>query len=201
MTPMAWACMEPEGIGLVDPARYSVNDVQVLVGTFGKALGTSGAFVAGSEALIETLIQRSRNYIYTTAMPPAIALATLASLDIARTEVWRRDRLKALIDRFREGATRLGFTLPDSASPIQPLIVGNPQAALTMSQGLEDRGCLCTAIRPPSVPEGTSRLRITLTAVHTDADVDRLLCALEHARGAFESAPRKGIVGASSPMY
>ena len=171
-----------EGIGLVDPARYSVNDVQVLVGTFGKAFGTSGAFVAGSEALVETLIQRSRNYIYTTAMPPAIALATLASLDIARTEAWRRDRLEALIDRFREGAARLGFTLPDSASPIQPLIVGNPQAALAMSQGLEDRGCLCTAIRPPSVPEGTSRLRITLTAVHTDADVGRLLRALEETR-------------------
>ena len=173
----------PEGIGLVDPARYSVKDVQVLVGTFGKAFGTSGAFVAGSEALIETLIQRSRNYIYTTAMPPAIALATLASLDIARTEAWRRDRLETRVGRFREGAARLGFTLPDSASPIQPLVVGEPQAALAMSQGLEDRGCLCTAIRPPSVPEGTSRLRITLTAVHTDADVDQLLGALEETRG------------------
>ena len=137
------------GVGLVDPGRYSVDDVQVLVGTFGKALGTSGAFVAGSEALIETLIQRSRNYIYTTAMPPALAVATLASLAIARAEAWRRDRLEALIERFRKGAARLGFTLPESASPIQPLIVGDPQAALDMSRDLEERGCLCTAIRRP----------------------------------------------------
>ncbi len=169
------------GVGLVDPARYRVDDVQVLVGTFGKAFGTSGAFVAGSEALIETLIQRSRNYIYTTAMPPAIAVATLAGLAIARAEAWRRDRLESLVERFRTGAAQLGFTLPQSASPIQPLIVGDPQATLDMSQGLEERGCLCTAIRPPSVPEGTSRLRITLTAAHTDADVDQLLCALKDA--------------------
>ena len=175
------------GVGLVDPGRYSGDDVQVLVGTFGKALGTSGAFVAGSEALIETLIQRSRNYIYTTAMPPALAVATLASLAIARAEAWRRDRLDALIERFRKGAARLGFTLPQSASPIQPLIVGDPQAALDMSQALEQRGCLCTAIRPPSVPEGTSRLRITLTAAHTNADVDRLLGALEDARRASDA--------------
>ena len=168
----------PEGVGLVDPARYSVDDVPVLVGTLGKAFGTSGAFVAGSEALVETLIQRSRNYIYTTAMPPAIAVATLASLAVARAEAWRRDRLEALIGRFRDGALRLGLTLPQSASPIQPLIVGDPQTALDMSRGLEERGCLCTAIRPPSVPKGTSRLRITLTAAHTDGDVDRLLHAL-----------------------
>ncbi len=174
----------PEGVGLVDPARYSVDDVPVLIGTLGKAFGTSGAFVAGSEALVETLIQRSRNYIYTTAMPPAIAVATLASLAIARAETWRRDRLEALIGRFRDGALRRGFTLPQSASPIQPLIVGDPQAALDMSRGLEERGCLCTAIRPPSVPEGTSRLRITFTAAHSDADVDCLLGALEDSREA-----------------
>ena len=182
-----------EGVGLVDPGRYSIDDVQVLVGTFGKALGTSGAFVAGSEALIETLIQRSRNYIYTTAMPPALAVATLASLAIARAEAWRRDRLDALIERFRKGAARLGFNLPESASPIQPLIVGDPQAALDMSRGLEERGCLCTAIRPPSVPEGTSRLRITLTAAHTDADVDRLLGALEDIR----KAPHEGVASST----
>ncbi|MDE0224331.1 MAG: 8-amino-7-oxononanoate synthase [Gammaproteobacteria bacterium] len=171
----------PGGVGLVDPARYTVDDVQVLVGTFGKAFGTSGAFVAGNEALIETLIQRSRNYIYTTAMPPAIAVATLASLAIAKAESWRRDRLVSLVERFRTGAAQLGFTLPESASPIQPLVVGDPQASLDMSRDLEERGCLCTAIRPPSVPEGTSRLRITLTAAHTDADVDQLLRALKDA--------------------
>ena len=182
-----------EGAGLVDPGKYSIDDVQVLVGTFGKALGTSGAFVAGSEALIETLIQRSRNYIYTTAMPPAMAAATLASLGIARAESWRRDRLESLIERFRRGASRLGFNLPDSASPIQPLIVGDPQATLALSRGLEERGCLCTAIRPPSVPEGTSRLRITLTAAHTDTDVDRLLDALEDSRNASDEGLASGM--------
>ena len=178
------------GVGLVDPARYTVDDVHVLVGTFGKAFGTSGAFVAGSEALIETLIQRSRNYIYTTAMPPAIAVSTLASLAIARAESWRRDRLASLVERFRTGAADLGFVLPESASPIQPLIVGDPQATLDMSRGLEERGCLCTAIRPPSVPEGTSRLRITLTAAHTDADVDQLIDALEEVRKASDGETR-----------
>ncbi|MCY3821656.1 MAG: 8-amino-7-oxononanoate synthase [Gammaproteobacteria bacterium] len=178
------------GVGLVDPARYTVDDVQVLVGTFGKAFGTSGAFVAGSEALIETLIQRSRNYIYTTAMPPAIAVATLASLAIAKAESWRRDRLVSLVERFRAGAADLEFVLPESASPIQPLIVGDPQATLDMSRALEERGCLCTTIRPPSVPEGTSRLRITLTAAHTDADVDQLIDALEEVRKASDDETR-----------
>ena len=171
-----------EGVGLADPSRYSTDDIPVLIGTFGKALGTFGAFAAGSEELIETLIQRSRNYIFTTAMPSAIAVATLESLTIARTEEWRRERLVQLIERFRTGAAQIGFELGCSQSPIQPLILGEPARTLAASRTLEDQGCFCTAIRPPTVPEGTSRLRITLTAAHTEEDVDRLLEALEIAR-------------------
>lgn len=176
----------PKGVGLVDPSLYSTADVPVLVGTLGKAFGTAGAFVAGEDALIETLIQRSRNYIFTTAMPSALAVATMKSLEIAMAEDWRREHLVALIDRFRDGTRDLGFDLMPSTSPIQPLIVGDPARALSLSRALLQRGLLIGAIRPPTVPEGTSRLRVTLTAAHRVADVDRLLEALaslstEHA--------------------
>ena len=166
------------GVGLVDPARYSTTDVPVLVGTLGKAFGTAGAFVTGEEALIETLIQRSRNYIFTTAMPSALAVATLKSLAIATAETHRREHLAALIARFRSGTRELGFTLMPSTSPIQPVIVGDPSRALTLSRALKDRGFLIGAIRPPTVPDGTSRLRVTLTAAHQTTDVDALVEAL-----------------------
>lgn len=191
----AWALIDdahgmgvhgPKGVGLVDPSLYSTADVPVLVGTLGKAFGTAGAFVAGEDALIETLIQRSRNYIFTTAMPSALAVATMKSLEIAMAEDWRREHLVALIDRFRDGTRDLGFDLMPSTSPIQPLMVGDPARALSLSRALLQRGLLIGAIRPPTVPEGTSRLRVTLTAAHRMADVDRLLEALaslstEHA--------------------
>lgn len=166
------------GVGLVDPARYSTADVPVLIGTLGKAFGTAGAFVAGEETLIETLIQRSRNYIFTTAMPSALAVATLRSLAIATAETHRRDHLAALIAQFRHGTRDLGLELMPSTSPIQPVIVGDPSRALGLSRALEERGFLIGAIRPPTVPDGTSRLRITLTAAHQAADVDALLEAL-----------------------
>ncbi len=176
----------PKGVGLVDPSLYSTTDVPILVGTLGKAFGTAGAFVAGEDALIETLIQRSRNYIFTTAMPSALAVATMKSLEIAMAEDWRREHLVALIGRFRDGTRDLGFDLMPSTSPIQPLVVGDPARALSLSRALLQRGLLIGAIRPPTVPEGTSRLRVTLTAAHRVADVDRLLEALaslstEHA--------------------
>lgn len=166
------------GVGLVDPARYSTADVPVLVGTLGKSFGTAGAFVAGEEALVETLIQRSRNYVFTTAMPSALAVATLSSLAIAAAEPERREHLATLVRRFRDGSRDLGLELMPSTSPIQPVVVGEPRRALALSRALEDRGFLIGAIRPPTVPEGTSRLRITLTAAHQSADVDALLDAL-----------------------
>jgi 8-amino-7-oxononanoate synthase len=170
--------MGPGGIGNVDGQRFGPDDVQVLVGTLGKAFGTCGAFVAGTEDLIEYLIQRARQYIFTTAIPPAVAAATLKSLEIVRTEGWRREHLHELISRFRAGATSLGLTLAASTGAIQPVIVGDAARTVTLSRELEQRGFLITAIRPPTVPVGTSRLRITLTAAHTTGDVDALLAAL-----------------------
>ena len=166
------------GVGMVDPARYSTTDVPVLVGTLGKAFGTAGAFVAGEEALIEFLIQRSRNYIFTTAMPSALAVATLESLAIAHAEPERREHLDALIAQFRCGTRELGLKLMPSTSPIQPVVVGDPARALALSRALEERGFLIGAIRPPTVPQGTSRLRVTLTAAHQASDVEQLLESL-----------------------
>lgn len=171
----------PGGCGLVDPARFGVDDVPVLVGTLGKAFGTAGAFVAGSEALIDTLVQRARPYIYSTALPAALAAATLASLALAQDEEWRRERLRAHVARFRAGAATLGLTLLPSQTPIQPLLVGDASAALALSAALTERGVLVAAIRPPTVPAGTARLRITFSAAHEVADVDRLLEALAAA--------------------
>jgi len=168
----------PGGCGVVDPAVHGTDDVPVLVGTLGKAFGTAGAFVAGSEALVETLIQRARTYIYTTALPPAVAVATLESLRIVQEEEWRREHLGGLIARFRAGAAQLGLRLLPSGTPIQPVIVGESVAALALSAALETRGILVPAIRPPTVPAGTARLRITFSALHQAADVDRLLAAL-----------------------
>jgi 8-amino-7-oxononanoate synthase len=167
------------GRGSVIAAGLDVQQVPILVGTLGKAFGTFGAFVAGSEELIETLIQTARTWIYTTALPPALAVATRAALQRVREDDWRRERLSSLVARFRSGAERLGLQLPESVTPIQPLQVGEAQAALTASEALRAQGILVTAIRPPTVPEGTARLRITFSAGHNEAQVDRLLDALE----------------------
>lgn len=166
------------GRGSVAHLGLGMAQVPILVGTLGKALGTFGAFVAGEEALIETLIQQARTYIYTTAPPPAVAVATLASLDLAETESWRRDKLAHLITQFRQGAAQLGLRLMASQTPIQPLLVGDSEAAVKLSEGLLAQGILITAIRPPTVPAGSARLRITLTAAHSERQVERLLEAL-----------------------
>ncbi|MDP5063098.1 MAG: 8-amino-7-oxononanoate synthase [Haliea sp.] len=166
------------GAGSVQAAGLGEPDVPILMATLGKALGTSGAFVAGSELLIEALIQSTRNYIYTTAMPPALAAASLTALQVLHEEAWRRDHLNSLIVQFRHGAQQCGLPLLDSSSAIQPLLVGEPERALQLSQRLRERGLLISAIRPPTVPAGTSRLRITLSAAHTPAQVVRLLDAL-----------------------
>jgi 8-amino-7-oxononanoate synthase len=168
-----------EGRGSLDAAGLGLGDVPILMGTLGKALGTTGAFVAGSEDLIETLIQQARTYVYTTATPPALAWATLESLRIVRKEEWRREKLRALVARFRTGATEFGLALMDSQTPIQPLLVGDATTVVRLSEQLLARGILVTAIRPPTVPAGTARLRITFSALHEEAQVDRLLAALE----------------------
>jgi 8-amino-7-oxononanoate synthase len=147
--------------------------------TLGKALGTFGAFVAGSEALIETLIQLARSYTYTTALPPAVAEATRANLRLVQQEPWRRDKLRSLITRFRQGAQQLGLTLMDSVTPIQPLLVGDSETALRYSDALLEKGFLISAVRPPTVPQGSARLRITFSASHDEAQIDQLLDALD----------------------
>lgn len=166
------------GGGIVEHFGLGLDDVQVLVGTLGKAFGTAGAFVAGSEELIETLIQFARPYIYTTSQPPAIACATLKSLELLRRENWRREHLHRLIARFRQGAEAIGLTLMASATPIQPILVGDSARALQLSALLRERGLLVGAIRPPTVPAGSARLRVTLSAAHSEAQVDSLLAAL-----------------------
>jgi 8-amino-7-oxononanoate synthase len=167
-----------EGRGTLDHFGLDAEQVPILMGTLGKAFGTFGAFVAGSDALIETLIQRARSYIFTTAAPPALAEATRTSLALVRREDWRREHLQALIARFRAGANQLGLPLSESPTPIQPLIAGSSHQALAWAAELEARGILVGAIRPPTVPEGSARLRICLSAAHTETMVDRLLDAL-----------------------
>jgi 8-amino-7-oxononanoate synthase len=171
-----------DGAGSVAEAGLSESDVPILMATLGKALGCSGAFVAGSAVLIEGLTQFARTYIYTTAMPPALAAAAHCAVELARRENWRRDKLNALIQRFRAGAAQRGLPLMPSRTAIQPLMLGDAQRALEASNALESQGLLAVAIRPPTVPQGQARLRITLSAAHEEAHVDRLLQALESLR-------------------
>lgn len=167
------------GAGIVQEHDLSIDQVPILMGTLGKSFGTFGAFVAGSEALIETLIQFARSYIYTTALPPAIACATSASLALVRQEQWRRDHLNALIQRFRHGANALGLQLMDSYTPIQPVMINDDQLVMTVSQQLRAKGFMVGAIRPPTVPKDSGRLRICLSASHTEQQIDQLLIALD----------------------
>lgn len=178
-----FGCLGSSGGGLVQHCAEAGIDtgedaLPVLVGTLGKAFGTAGAFVAGSEELIESLIQFCRPYIYTTALPPAVATATRTSLRLLQAEGWRRTHLQQLVLRFRTACAQLGFTLTDSQTPIQGLLLGSAEAALQASHALEAQGILVTAIRPPTVPPNTARLRITFSAAHTEAELDRLLDAL-----------------------
>ncbi len=166
------------GAGSLEHYALGLEDVPILMGTLGKGFGTCGAFVAGSEDLIETLIQQARSYVYTTASPPALAEATRTSLRLVQSEPWRRERLQELIRRFRSGAEQLGLPIMQSQTPIQPILAGSSEQALAWSVRLEQRGILVSAIRPPTVPEGSARLRVTLCANHTDEQVDRLLEAL-----------------------
>jgi 8-amino-7-oxononanoate synthase len=170
------------GRGSVEAAGLTPDEVPVLMCTLGKALGVFGAFVAGSENLIETLIQRGRSYIYTTAAPPAVAAAARAALAIQADEGWRRARVLEHAARFRDGARSLGYALLPSDTPIQPLVCGSETAAQAASEALLARGLWVPAIRPPTVPSGRSRLRITFSAAHEDTDVERLLDALAALR-------------------
>jgi 8-amino-7-oxononanoate synthase len=197
------------GGGLLEYYGLTQRDVPVLIGTLGKGFGTFGAFVAGSETLIETLIQKARTYIYTTALPAAVAEATRASLKIVIAENWRRDKLQKLAERFRLGAAQSGLELispicADNLNPvgwvsgsvtqqsdevaaaniisaIQPVMIGDSRKALEISNALLNAGFLVSAIRPPTVPQGSARLRVTFSALHEEQQVDQLLDALNTA--------------------
>jgi 8-amino-7-oxononanoate synthase len=165
-------------------------DNVVLMATLGKALGTGGAFVAGSEALVETLIQQARTFIYTTAAPPALAWATRAALRLVQEGGDMRERLLRNIDYFRRGAAELDVPLMASDTAIQPVVVGAAGPAMALSAALRQRGLLVTAIRPPTVPQGASRLRVTLSASHSLEQLDRLLRALADCyRECLHAAP------------
>jgi 8-amino-7-oxononanoate synthase len=170
-----------QGGGCLAHFGLDAGQVPILMGTLGKAFGTFGAFVAGDEVLIEALVQLARPYVYTTALPPAVAEATRASLRLVRADAWRREKLQALVARFRDGAEQLGIELAVSPTPIQPLLLGEASRTLAVGRRLREQGLLVGAIRPPTVPEGTARLRITFSAAHEEAHVDRLLQALQEA--------------------
>ncbi len=173
----------PDGRGSAAAARLGSDAVPLQLVTLGKALGGHGAAVVGDADLVEHLAATARPHLYTTASPPALAAASLAAVRIARREHWRRGKLDALVARFRERAARAGLPLLDSSTPIQPLLCGDNARALAMAAALEAQGFWVAAIRPPTVPEGRARLRITLTAAHDESQVDALVVALERAAG------------------
>ncbi|NCS64847.1 MAG: 8-amino-7-oxononanoate synthase [Hydrogenophilales bacterium CG03_land_8_20_14_0_80_62_28] len=161
------------------PALLTPHPALIYLATLGKAAGVSGAFVAGSETLVEWLVNKARTYIYTTAAPPMLAAAVSASLKLIAGEPWRRQQLQRLMAQLKAGVARLPWPLLPSDSPIQPLLIGGNHEALRLADGLLERGILLPAIRPPTVPEGTARLRISLSAAHTEAELAQLLTALK----------------------
>lgn len=180
--------MGSEGAGLgASKGVTSETDVPVLIGTLSKALGLQGAFVAGSHTLIDTLVQFARPYVYTTSLSPALAHAACTSITIARREQDRRERLNRNIAHFRTVAQQAGLTLSNSQSPIQPLIVGDIPTLLAVRDAVAAEGFQVGAIRPPTVPEGTARLRVTLSALQTPPLIDTFVGVVAdqlcHAKG------------------
>jgi len=169
--------MGPQGRG--SPAHFGLRSSRIVyVGTLGKAAGVAGAFVAGAAEVVESVLQRARTYIYTTAAPAMLAAAVETSLELIREDEWRRERLRNLIVVLREGLRESERALVPSDTPIQPLVLGGNSEAVRASTALRERGILVPAIRPPTVPEGSARLRISLSAAHSEDDVLRLAAAL-----------------------
>ncbi|MBH1430391.1 8-amino-7-oxononanoate synthase [Stenotrophomonas maltophilia] len=180
-----------DGRGAVAAAGLGVDDVPLQLVTLGKALGGSGALVLGRDDLVEHLAETARPYIYTTAVPPAMAAAALEAVRLARRDHWRRAKLTDLIALFRTEARRHGLDLMASETPIQPLLCGDDHMAVAMSQALEHAGWLVGAIRPPTVPDGKARLRVTLSALHTPEQVRGLVDAIAGARDRVALAVRE----------
>jgi 8-amino-7-oxononanoate synthase len=177
-----FAVLGEQGRGVVDSIESRSKDYSdghlLSMCTLGKALGSFGAFVAGSEEMIETLIQHGRSYIYTTALPPAVAAASYAALEVMMNEAWRREKLATLVDYFKTACQQRNIPLMASTTPIQPVIIGNNDRALAIAERLKQQGLLVFAIRSPTVKAGSERLRITLSATHEEGDIDFLLDAL-----------------------
>ena len=172
----------PDGRGAVAQAGLDLASAPLRLATLGKALGSYGAIVAGEADLVEHLAETARPYVYTTALPPAQALASLAAVKLARQEHWRRERLQDLVQRFRTRAALHDLLLLPSETPIQPVLCGDNAAALAMAAAMEQAGFWIAAIRPPTVSEGQARLRVTVTAAHEPVQVDALVDALARAR-------------------
>jgi 8-amino-7-oxononanoate synthase len=173
--------MGATGRGSLEHYKLGPDAVPILVGTLGKAFGCFGAFIAADDDCIEWLLQTARSYIYTTALPPPVAAAARAALTVATAESWRRERVLALAARLRHAAAQADIPLLPSVSPIQPVVLGDSARALAVSEQLFAAGFWVAAIRAPTVPKGTARLRITLSAAHTEKQVDTLIDALATA--------------------
>ena len=170
----------PHGGGLVEQAGL-VDRVDIHMGTLGKALGGIGAYVAGSRELIDWLVNRARSFIYTTGMPPAAAASALAALDLVEREPERRQRLWDNTRFLSDGLRGLGYRIGDSRSQILPVIIGDARQTMALAEATLRRGVFAHGIRPPTVPEGTSRIRVTPMATHTRAQLERTLDAFEAA--------------------
>jgi 8-amino-7-oxononanoate synthase len=175
----------PEGRGCVAEAGLEAGSTLQLA-TLGKALGGYGAVVLGSEEIIGHLVETARPYIYTTALPPAQAASSLAAVKLARRDHWRREKLQSLVAHFRQQAAFRDLQLLPSTTPVQPVMCGDEKRAVALSTALEAQGYWVPAIRPPTVPDGRARLRVTLSSLHTQGEVDALIDALCWARDAVE---------------
>ncbi len=164
-----------QGRGTLDLQGVAPSDIQIVIGTFGKAFGTAGAFMAGSRQLIDYMVNFARDYVYSTHMPPSQAVASLAALRWVQQADEQRKHLQALVQQFRNGAAALGLRLMPSMTAIQPILIGDSHVAMEVATRLRESGYWVTAIRPPTVPSGSARIRITLTAAHSHEDVCRLL--------------------------
>lgn len=170
----------PSGAGVVEEMGLK-GQIEVQMGTLGKALGSFGAYVAGSRVLIEWLINRARSFIYTTALPPPVLAAALAALDVVRNEPERRRRLWQNAAFFKQGLIRLGYRLGETQSPILPVLIGDADKTMALCAALLKRWVFAQGIRPPTVPEGTARLRVTPMATHTQEQLGRALVAFAEA--------------------
>lgn len=172
-------CLGKNGSGTLSHFDLSAADVPVLVGTLGKSLGTAGAFVAGDAVLIDYLTQFARTHIFTTAMPPPLAAATLAALECLRSQPWRQQRLQSLVAQFQQDVAQLGLNILPSQTPVQAIVLGDAAKAVKASEFLRGKGLQVSAIRPPTVPDGSARLRITFSALHTNAHYAQLIDGLD----------------------